>query len=191
MHLEATHLKTNPNRSSVSRALVLACLVTAACSQPAPPSAGTLDPSPVVAKTELPHAVLPDGFTVDLELAVSPQEVADGLMYRPSLPEHRGMLFIFGADRYPSFWMKNTLVPLDLIFLDSTGSVVDIVPNVPPCAADPCPTYSPKMPARAVLEVRAGAAAAHGVAAGVTVVFDGIPGYPVAPADAPDESPGS
>ncbi len=191
MHLEATHLKTNPNRSSVSRALVLACLVTAACSQPAPPSAGTVNPSPVVAKIELPHAVLPDGFTVDLELAVTPQEVADGLMYRPSLPEKRGMLFIFGVDRYPSFWMKNTLIPLDLIFLDSTGSVVDVVAEVPPCAAEPCPTYSPTKPARAVLEVGAGVAAAHGVGPGVAITFERIPGYPLESADttgAPPES---
>jgi len=179
MHLKATRLKTNPNRALGPCALFMACLVATGCSQSAPPPAATAHSNPSVAKVELPHAVLPDGFTVDLELAVTPQEVNDGLMYRPSLPEKRGMLFIFGADRYPSFWMKNTLIPLDLVFLDSAGSVVDVVANVPPCALDPCPTYSPKSPARAVLEVAAGVAAAHGVGAGVAITFERIPGYPV------------
>ncbi len=188
MHLEVTRLKTNPNRPL---ALFMAWLMAAACSQSAPSPATTADPSPVVAKVELPHAVLPDGFTVDLELALTPQEVTDGLMFRPSLPERRGMLFIFDVDRYPAFWMKNTLIPLDLIFLDSTGIVVDVVADVPPCAADPCPTYSPTNSARAVLEVGAGVAAAHGVATGVAITFERTPDYPVVSADtsgAPPES---
>ena len=112
-------------------------------------------------------------------------------MYRPSLPENRGMLFIFGADRYPSFWMKNTLIPLDLIFLDSAGSVVDVIANVPPCAGDPCPTYSPKYPARAVLELAAGAAAGHGIEAGAVISFERIPGYPVPSAEASEETTGT
>jgi len=180
MHLEVTRLKTTPNRPL---AFFLACLMAAACSQSGPSPATTPDPSPVVAKVELPHAVLPDGFALDLELALTPQEVTDGLMYRPSLPEKRGMLFIFDVDRYPAFWMKNTLIPLDLVFLDSTGIVVDVVADVPPCASDPCPTYSPASPARAVLEVGAGVAAAHGVATGVTITFERTPGYPAESAD--------
>ncbi len=142
-------------------------------------------------KVELPHAVLPDGFVVDLELAVTPQEVTDGLMYRPSMPEQRGMLFIFDVDRYPAFWMKNTLISLDLVFLDSSGAVVDIAAGVPPCALDPCPTYSPKNPTRAVLEIVAGVAAAHGVEPGATIMFERIPGYPVEPAESTEESPAS
>ncbi len=184
MHLEGTHLNTLSNRARFSCALFLACLAAAACSQPAPPTAARVDPTPVAAKVELPHAVLPDDFTVELELALTPQEVTDGLMFRPSLPEKRGMLFIFAVDRYPAFWMKNTLIPLDLIFLDSAGIVVDVVADVPPCAADPCPTYSPKSPARAVLEVGAGVAAAHGVATGVAITFERTPGYPVESAGA-------
>jgi len=188
MHLEAMNLNPHSTRSRISCTLFLACLAAAACSQPAPPNATIVDPSPAVAKVELPHAVLPDGFTVDLELALTPQEVTDGLMFRPSLPEKRGMLFIFEVDRYPAFWMKNTLIPLDLIFLDSTGLVVDVVANVPPCAADPCPTYSPTNPARAVLEVGAGVAAAHGVATGTAITFERTPGYPVESAGAAPES---
>jgi uncharacterized membrane protein (UPF0127 family) len=191
MHLEATAQTTTLKRRSGLFFLFLAGLWATSCSQSAPPPEAPVQPPPTVAKVALPSAVLPDGFVVDLELAVTPQEVADGLMYRPSLPENRGMLFIFGADRYPSFWMKNTLISLDLIFLDSSGSVVDVVADVPPCAADPCPTYSPKNPARAVLELAAGSATGHGVESGVVISFQRIPGYPVVPTEAPEGTSGS
>jgi len=185
MHLVAIPRKTNHHRRFGLILLALTAQITAGCSQPAQPR----QPSPeqpraaAVKKVELPEATLPDNFVVKLELAVTQQEVADGLMYRPSLPEDRGMLFIFDADRYPSFWMKNTLISLDLVFLDAAGSVVDVVANVPPCAADPCPTYSPRSPARAVLEVAAGTASAHGIEPGVAILFERVPGYPV---DQPD-----
>jgi uncharacterized membrane protein (UPF0127 family) len=162
-------------------------LLAVGCAQSSTPPPPTEQASPTAVRRTPPQAVLPDGFLVDLELALTPQEVANGLMYRPSLPENRGMLFLFDAERLPSFWMKNTLIPLDLIFLDSAGVVVDVVPNVPPCAADPCPTYSPGGPAKAVLEVAAGAAAAHGVEAGTTIAFDRVPGYPV-PSEQPSEA---
>jgi hypothetical protein len=191
MHLEVERRKKYPNRPTVFGALWLTCLLTAGCSQSAPRPDAAAQPSATVTKVELPHAVLPDGFLVDLELAVTPQEVTDGLMYRPSLPEQRGMLFIFDVDRYPAFWMKNTLISLDLVFLDSSGAVVDIAAGVPPCASDPCPTYAPKNPARAVLEIAAGAAAAHGVEPGAVITFERIPGYPVEPAESTEEPPES
>lgn len=189
MHIEVPRRNSYPNRPIFFCALWLAILLTAGCSQSAPPPDVTAQPNAKTTRTEMPHAILPDGFVVDLELAITPQEVSDGLMYRPSLPEKRGMLFIFEADRYPAFWMKNTLIPLDLVFLDSSGTVVDIAANVPPCASDPCPTYSPKNPARAVLEIVAGAAAAHGVEPGTAVTFERISGYPVEPADTTEEPP--
>jgi uncharacterized membrane protein (UPF0127 family) len=179
MHLEVTRRQKHPNRPAVFGALWLIGLVAAGCSQSAPPPDTDTQPSPAVTRVELPHAVLPDGFVIDLELAETQQEVTDGLMYRPSLPVQRGMLFIFGNDRYPAFWMKNTLISLDLVFLDSAGAVVDIAAGVPPCASDPCPTYSPKNPARAVLEIGAGVAAAHGVETGAVITFERVHGYPV------------
>jgi len=191
MHLEAIPLKKQRKRRAGFSTLFPVVLWLAGCSQSAPPAEAPVELRPTTVKVELPHAVLPDGFVVDLELAVTPQEVADGLMYRPSLPDNRGMLFLFGADRYPSFWMKNTMISLDLIFLDGAGSVVDVVANVPPCAADPCPTYSPKNPARAVLEMAAGAAKTHAVTTGAAITFERIPGYPVTEADMAEEAPGS
>jgi uncharacterized membrane protein (UPF0127 family) len=191
MHAEVPRRMKGPKCQTVFGALWLVCLLTAGCSQSAPQQTANDQPSRAVTEVELPHAVLPDGFTVDLELAVTPQEVTEGLMYRPSLPEERGMLFIFDADRYPAFWMKNTLISLDLVFLDGSGAVVDIVASVPPCASDPCPTYSPKNPARAVLEIVAGTAAAHGVEPGAAITFERVPGYPIGRDERTEESPAS
>ena len=131
-------------------------LIIAACSQPQQiPTAdadSTAPPTPV----QLPRAIFPDGFVVDLELALTAEEIANGLMFRPSLADSRGMLFLFEQPRRPAFWMKNMLIPLDLVFLDGTGAVVDVIANVQPCAADPCPNYPPSSPAQAVLEINAG-----------------------------------
>ena len=170
-------------------ALVLSLLLSFGCSQPQPSADTMAQPTPAPPKIERPTVVLPDGFVVELELAITPLEVANGLMYRPSLPETRGMLFVFEDDRIPSFWMKNTLISLDMVFLDSSGAVVDIVADVPPCATDPCPTYSPDSPARAVLELAAGGAATHGIEAGTTLTFDGLAAYPVL-GEAPDSTTG-
>jgi uncharacterized membrane protein (UPF0127 family) len=123
--------------------------------------------------------VLPDGATVTLELAMTPEEIANGLMFRPSLPPDRGMLFLFERQRVPSFWMKNTLIPLDLVFLDDSGRIVDTISNARPCAEDPCPQYIPEAPARAVLEMVAGTIAGHGLEPGQSLQFTQVPGYPI------------
>jgi uncharacterized membrane protein (UPF0127 family) len=159
--------------------LISVVLALAACSQPVQnpgaASASTPRPTPLTP----PHAVCPDGFVVELELALTPDETATGLMFRPSLADNRGMLFLFNRSRVPTFWMKNMLIPLDLVFLDDNGAVVDVIADVPPCAADPCPNYPPSAPAWAVLEINAGSAAAHGIEAGAIIRFERVPGYPV------------
>jgi uncharacterized membrane protein (UPF0127 family) len=73
--------------------------------------------------------------------------------------------------------MKNTLIPLDMVFFDESGTVVDIIRNAQPCASDPCPQYIPKAPARTVLEVSAGVADRHGLAVGDQVVFNNVEGF--------------
>jgi len=120
---------------------------------------------------EMPKVLLPDGFEVTLELAVTPDELSQGLMFRPRLPEHRGMLLIFAEERLPSIWMMNTLVALDLVYLDSTGTVVDVITDAQPCPGEPCPRFTPKQPARAVLEIPAGAATRHAVSEGAQLEF--------------------
>ena len=160
--------------------LIAAMLVAAACSQPSRNPSAATDSTPPPTPIPLPRAVLPDGSMIDLELAMTIEEISNGLMFRPSLPDSRGMLFLLDQPRVPSFWMKNMLIPLDLVFLDGTGAVVDVIADVPPCAADPCPNYPPSAPARAVLEINAGGAAAHGIDVGITLRFERVPGYPVA-----------
>jgi len=126
----------------------------------------------------MPQAVLPDGFEVTLELAITPEELAQGLMFRPTLPDNRGMLLIFAEERLPAIWMMNTHVALDLIYLDSAGLVIDVITDAQPCPAEPCPRFTPKQPAKAVLEVPAGAATLHGVMDGVQLDFAHLPEFP-------------
>jgi uncharacterized protein len=126
-----------------------------------------------------PQCTLPDGYAVKLELALTPEDQAMGLMFREKLEENWGMLFIFPEDDYRSFWMKNTLVPLDMIWLDQEGRVVDVKSDVPPCKYDPCPLYTPAGPGRAVVELKAGTAAKHSVKAGSTLKFIGVSSFPV------------
>lgn len=126
-----------------------------------------------------PACFAPDGTQVRLELALSGQERTLGLMYRDSLPADQGMLFIFDQDGVYPFWMKNTIIPLDLIWLDSKGGVVEVRAGVQPCHRDPCPSYSPAKEGRAVLEVNAGMAAKHRIVAGAVLRFENVPKFPV------------
>ena len=162
---------------------IAALLVMTACSQPAQNSTTAAGAEPPPTPVPPPQAVLPDGFAVILDLALTPEEIANGLMFRPSLPENRGMMFLFDQPRLPAFWMKNMQIPLDLVFLDGTGTVVDVIADVPPCAAEPCPNYPPSSPAQAVIEIGSGVAAAHGIEAGVVIQFERVPGYPVPAAE--------
>jgi uncharacterized membrane protein (UPF0127 family) len=90
-----------------------------------------------------------------------------GLMGRDSLGADEGMLFIFDTPGMYAFWMLNTTIPLDAIFIAQNGSVVDII-QMAPCGINPlnCPQYAPKAPALYVLEVNQGFAASHGIVIG-------------------------
>ena len=108
---------------------------------------------------------------VSLEVAATPAERERGLMYRTSLAEGRGMLFVFDADGNQSFWMKNTLIPLDLLFIARDGTVVGIHANATPLStAD----IAVGKASRYVLEVPGGWAARHGISAGARVEFRGV-----------------
>ena len=77
-------------------------------------------------------------------------------MFRESLDENEGMLFVFDREEKHSFWMKNTLIFLDIVWMNSAGEIVEISENTPPCVADSCPSYVPEEPAKYVLEISAG-----------------------------------
>jgi hypothetical protein len=88
-----------------------------------------------------------------------------GLMYRTTLADDRGMLFPFEPPQPVSFWMKNVRIPLDMIFLRD-GEVKAIAASVPPCTAEPCPTYGPPTAVNQVIELRGGRAAELGLKVG-------------------------
>jgi len=106
---------------------------------------------------------LPNNETITAELAITPEERALGLMFREKVNDDQGMLFVFEEEDIHSFWMKNTLIPLDILWLDENKRIVHIEEHVPPCKADPCPSYGPSMPALFVLELKDGRVAANGL----------------------------
>ena len=89
---------------------------------------------------------------INAEVADDSDEKAKGLMFREKLNEDEGMLFVFENEQEQTFWMKNTLVPLDILFVDKNLKIVDIK-NAIPCKEDPCALYKSSKPAKYVLEV--------------------------------------
>jgi uncharacterized protein len=107
---------------------------------------------------------------IEAELAYTDANRARGLMFRESLAEDAGMLFIFTDLNEHTFWMKNTLIPLDILWLNERKEVVYMV-TVPPCKADPCQSYGPLQKALYVLEVNAGFADRHKIGIGSQMEF--------------------
>jgi uncharacterized protein len=101
---------------------------------------------------------LPSGTVLQVEVMVKDEDRAMGLMFRPSLPKDRGMLFIFERSDFHSIWMKNCKFPIDIVWLDEDKKVVHVAESVPPCKADPCPVYNPLRRAAYVVELNAGQA---------------------------------
>jgi len=121
---------------------------------------------PVTAEVEL------NGELIGLEVAATPQQQAIGLMAREALPDDRGMLFPFEPARPVSFWMKNVLIPLDMVFIHE-GEIVAIAEDVPPCETARCPTYGPgEQIVDCVLELRGGRAAELDLQAGDPVEIE-------------------
>jgi uncharacterized membrane protein (UPF0127 family) len=118
---------------------------------------------------------LPDGAAVTAELALTPEEQARGLMFREKLAPGRGMLFVFSSPDVKTFWMKNTLIDLDMVFLDGALKVLKVFHRVPRSYAGQPESEVARAaaPATLVLELPAGAARAHRVRPGaaLTAVF--------------------
>ncbi len=121
--------------------------------------------------SSFPRVCLKDGFCFQVEVVQTPTDRARGLMFRESLGREQGMLFIFSEEREHSFWMKNTLIPLDIIWINSAKEVVFIAEGAQPCLDENCETIVPNAKARYVLEVNAGAAAERGIRIGDRVDF--------------------
>ncbi len=116
---------------------------------------------------------LPDGAEIKAELALTRDAQTQGMMFRPNLRPDEGMLFPFGEMAPRAFWMFQTLVPLDIIWLDDSKRIVEISADSPPCrtAPDDCPTYGGGADSTYVLELAAGQAAAHNLTIGSQLKF--------------------
>jgi uncharacterized membrane protein (UPF0127 family) len=108
---------------------------------------------------------------VTVEIADTPTKRNFGLMYRRDLPPSHGMLFLFPHEEQQSFWMKNTPLPLDIIFINAAHTIVSIAANTTPFSETPLPSQGP---AQFVLEVNAGFCQQHGIAPGAKVDLPGL-----------------
>ncbi len=120
--------------------------------------------------------VFPDQTRVTVEIADTPPKRQRGLMFRETLAPNEGMIFLFEEPGFYPFWMKNTLIPLDMLWLDERGRVVSIAESVPPCEADPCPSYPPTAGTSAlyVVEVVSGFTRQHNVKVGDVLTLEGL-----------------
>ena len=112
--------------------------------------------------------VIINSYTIDVELALTNEERQKGLMGRENLDDGEGMLFVFDDEKKHEFWMKNMIISLDIIWIDSDGKVVHIEKQVPPCEEN-CIIYSPLAPAKYVLELNSGSAKRLSIENGIEI----------------------
>jgi uncharacterized membrane protein (UPF0127 family) len=127
-------------------------------------------PSLVASPAVIP-LTLPSGKVLQVEVMVKDGDRAMGLMFRPSLPEDHGMLFVFEELGFHGIWMKNCRFPIDILWLDEKLRVVHRYEGAPPCKTEPCPVYEPLQQALYVVELSAGQARREKVSLGTTLSF--------------------
>jgi hypothetical protein len=148
----------------VSAGLVV--LTLAACADSAAPVPGA-------ATNRILVRIRTTGGTIELEnleVARTPEALARGLMGRASLPEDGGMVFLFDGQTRAAFWMKDTLIPLSILFWQGDGRIIDIL-EMSPCPADPCPVYRASAPYVGAIEMNRGAFERLGVEVGDTLEY--------------------
>lgn len=139
-------------------------------SQSQPHDATTVSPTIPMPKVYLST---PQGdIAVTIEIAATPAKIERGLMFREHLPPDDGMLFLMKQERNWPFWMRNTLIPLDMIFIAKDLTIAGIVENAEPRTET---LREVNVPSLYVLEVNGGYCAAHKVAASAKVRFEGVP----------------
>lgn len=106
-----------------------------------------------------------DGSTLAVRVADTPGERESGLMHVMVLPENDGMAFVYDAPSTDTYWMKDTLIPLSIAFVGADGTILAIR-DMPPCTAEPCPTYGADGPFTMAVEANLGWFGEHGVRVG-------------------------
>jgi len=146
-------------------ALLAALLILSAC--------GNSDKTATVDDLNSREVKFPGGEIVHVETVMDAIGMLRGLAFRDKLPADHGMLFVHRNPGKYTYWMFQTLIPLDIIWLDDTRTIVEIVPDAPPCKteASKCPHYGGHEDAKYVLEISAGLARKFGLKAGDAVLF--------------------
>jgi uncharacterized membrane protein (UPF0127 family) len=160
---DAANCAPGPGRRAVAALLALVLLAL--------PATGTAAGGPDAAPLAERRPVCIRGICFESEIAVTAAERSRGLMQRESLPKDRGMLFVFPEEGLHRFWMKNTLIELDIIFIGADHRVVSISRRAQPCRKDPCERYGPEGNVAYVLEIAGGLAATYGFTTGDLVEF--------------------
>ncbi len=132
-------------------------------------------PTSRTAGTPAQYRVSVGSAIVDAEAADTPAKQEIGLMGRAGLSPNAGMLFLFSSSEQQAMWMKNMRFPIDIVFITDDLRVQRVYAAVPPCTADPCPTYGSEGPIRYALEVNAGFCAQHNITRGVPVTITQSP----------------
>lgn len=138
----------------------------------APGAASTPAPSPSLGHAAALIDTREGSVIVRVEVAQTDEQRSRGLMFRESLPEDHGMVFIWFEEHSGGFWMKNTLIPLSIAFFDEEGEITAIL-DMEPCKEEPCDVYDPGVPYFGALEVNQGMFEQWGVREGdrITLSF--------------------
>jgi uncharacterized membrane protein (UPF0127 family) len=167
----------------VAFAAVAACPADAASGRSTPPAdESSITPEMVkqaFVGVSRAGVTFPGGRVIAVEIADTPERVTYGYMFRTEVRDDEGMIFVFANSDVHAFWMKNTLVPLDILWMDDQFNVVYVQNATPPCKSDPCPSYGSLRKASYVLELKSGVARREGVKAGSRLGVDfpgGVPG---------------
>jgi uncharacterized membrane protein (UPF0127 family) len=153
----------------------LACQERATAAPPTsvtPPAATSPDSSPALPHGRVTFQNKAGASVFDVELALDEATHERGLMFRKQVPEGTGMLFVFPEEGPRVFWMKNTLIPLDMVFLSASRKIVGIIENTEPLTTSPRDSHAA---AKYVLELAGGTAFAKGIHVGDVAIFDGVP----------------
>ena len=132
---------------------------------------GSDDPTGADGPLPLRIATADGEVTLQVEIADTPDERSEGLSNRTSLPEDAGMAFVWDEPVEARFWMKDTLIPLQIAFWGRDGAILAMF-EMEPCPAEPCPTYGPDEPFVGAVEANSGWFTDHGVEVGDTVTLD-------------------
>ncbi|KAF3983794.1 MAG: DUF192 domain-containing protein [Methylococcales symbiont of Hymedesmia sp. n. MRB-2018] len=112
-------------------------------------------------------------FTIEVEVASTKRQRTIGLMFREYLAPNKGMLFVFDEEVIQRVWMRNTFIPLDIIYISAEGKIVSILKDLKSCDKEPCPIHSSNKKAKYMLEINAGIVDEKGIAVAEKINFSG------------------